>query len=151
MKSWGISHPLTTIILTVVAIALAIAVAMYVFNILNMASTKYGIRVTVNGPYYVNGSVEFTIMNTGRDAAVIPYLEINNAVLTASNKCLIMPGYSGVLTLVGNGTYIVGARFVVGGCTVEFNGVARLYGINSISIPLTNGQVFVYSELQFSS
>jgi hypothetical protein len=147
----GLSQVITTIMLTVIAIALALAVAMYVFNIVNTASTKYGVRVIVNGPYYSNGSVVFTVVNTGRDVVEIPYIEINNELLSAGNRCLVMPGSYGVLTLIGNDTYITSARFVVNGCIEEFGGIARLYGVNSILIPITNGQVFMYTQLQFNS
>ena len=147
----GLSQTMAAIILAVTAIALALAVAMYVFNIVNIASTKYGVRITVNGPYYSNGSIVFTVVNTGKDVVEIPYIEINNELLSAGNKCLVMPGSYGVLTLIGNGTYITSVRFVINGCVEEFGGVARLYGVNSILIPASNGQVFMYAQLRFNS
>ncbi len=141
------SDTITTIILVVVAITLTIAIVIWVFGIAGNASRSFGVRVMIEGPSMSQNNATFIIINSGTEYVELAYIVINNAEFTSSNRCVIPPGSSALLTIISNGTHYVGAALRVGNCTANYNGDSRIYGLNTAEVVFTNGQQVLYETL----
>ncbi|MGC9153640.1 MAG: hypothetical protein ACP5GY_07920 [Vulcanisaeta sp.] len=145
--SGGLSDTVSIIILTAVAIVLAIAITVWIFALAGNASRSFGIRVMIEGPTMSQNNVTFLVVNSGNEYVEVTYIIINNAELVPNNKCAIPSGQAAILTIISNGTYYVGAELKVNNCVVDYDGSAKIYGINTAEIALTNGQQVIYETL----